>query len=305
MIELHLPSPLHPIPIQNKKAIKFFIKRDDLIHPTISGNKWRKLKYQLTHAKEQGFKGILTFGGAYSNHIIATALAAKKEGLNSIGIIRGEAHSINIKNATLSKATEYGMDLQFISREEYKLKEEGQYVQELLNKRSGFFLIPEGGKHQLALPGVAEIIQEMASDIDNIDYLLCAIGTGTTFAGLAKTKKIKQLIGIPVLKHSNIQQEIEEDLLGEHLTSDCSILHDYHFGGYAKFNSELIDFMHDINSQYNIPTDVLYTSKLLYAAVDLLRQDYFKADSTVCIYHSGGIQGNAGMNERFPDLVKF
>jgi len=303
MISLQLPSPLQSLDIPNNNGISFLIKRDDLIHPTLSGNKWRKLKYQLAYAKEQSFTGVLSFGGAYSNHILATAVAAKIESFNSIGIIRGESHSIN--NATLSKAVHYGMELHFISREEYKLKEKGRTAQDILSKHPEYYLIPEGGKHQLALTGVAEIVDEMMQEVNSIDYMLCAIGTGTTFAGLARANKIKSLIGIPVLKHSKIQQEIEEDLLLEELPSNCKLIHDYHFGGYAKFNNELIDFMHGIYDEHAIPTDVVYTSKLMYAVVDLLHQGYFKAGSTVCIYHSGGVQGNAGMNERFPGLVKF
>jgi 1-aminocyclopropane-1-carboxylate deaminase len=303
MISLDLPSPLQPINIKNDKGISFLIKRDDLIHPAISGNKWRKLKCILAHAKEESYEGILTFGGAYSNHILATAAAAKKEGFKSIGVIRGEARSIN--NATLSKASEFGMELYFISREEYKQKADGATVQELIKTHPEYYLIPEGGKHQLALSGIAEIITELDSDNNKIDYMLCAVGTGTTFAGLAKTKRINQLIGIPVLKHATIQQEIEEELLHEPLPLNCKLLHDYHFGGYAKFNEKLIAFMHDYHTRHNIPTDVIYTSKLMYAALDMLNKDYFVPDSTVCLYHSGGIQGNAGMNERFPNIVKF
>ena len=304
MDNLSIPSPLQELSIPNDMGIQFLLKRDDLIHPLLSGNKWRKLKYQIAYAHEHSYTGILTFGGAYSNHIVATAVAANTQGLKSIGIIRGEETSMT--NHTLQEAIANNMKLLFVSRQEYSQKEKGQTVQQYLTEHPDYLLVPEGGKHQLALKGVGEIVDEVEEEnINQIDYMICAIGTGTTFAGLANTNRIKHLIGIPVLKHSTLKAEIEQSFSLNNLDSSCELIHDYHFGGYAKFDATLIDFMHEFYYTYQIPTDVVYTSKLMFAVMDLLQKKYFKPNSTVVIYHSGGLQGNAGMNERFPNLVKF
>jgi len=237
VLTLNIPSPLYKLPLSNKLGIRFYIKRDDLIHPDISGNKWRKLKYQLEFAKQHEYKGILTFGGAFSNHILATAAAASLSGLPSIGIIRGEASSSG--NTTLKKAESFGMQMYFLSRSAYSQKQSSEEAQQLIAAHKDYLIIPEGGRHPLALAGVKEIVSELADiGVTSIDYLLCAIGTGTTFAGLSLCHEITQLIGIPVLKHSNIQSEIEE-LLGHTLLDSRTLNHDYHRGGYAKFDSEL------------------------------------------------------------------
>ncbi len=304
MDSLLLPSPLQPLPISNEMGIQFLLKRDDLIHPLLSGNKWRKLKYQIGYAHIHSFSGLLTFGGAFSNHIVATAVAANMKGFKSIGIIRGEETSIT--NHSLQLAKNNGMELLFVSREEYKQKEKGQTVQRFIGENPDYLLVPEGGKHTLALNGVGELVDEvLAEDVGQIDYMVCAVGTGTTFAGLAKAKHIKHLIGIPVLKHPTIKSEIEQSFFRSELHKSCQLIHDYHFGGYAKFNAILIDFMHDFYDTHQIPTDVIYTSKLMFAVTDLLQKKYFEQNATVVIYHSGGLQGNAGMNERFPGLINF
>ena len=304
MDNLSIPSALQELSIPNDIGIQFLLKRDDLIHPLLSGNKWRKLKYQIAYAHEHSYTGILTFGGAYSNHIVATAVAANTQGLKSIGIIRGEETSMT--NHTLQEAIANKMELLFVSRQEYGQKEKGLTVQQYLTDNKEYLLVPEGGKHQLALKGIGEIVDEIVDEnIKQIDYMICAIGTGTTFAGLANTKHIKHLIGIPVLKHPTIKDEIEQSFSLNNLDNSCELIHDYHFGGYAKFDTILIDFMHEFYDAYQIPTDVVYTSKLMYAVMDLLQKKYFKPNTTVVIYHSGGLQGNTGMNERFPKLVRF
>lgn len=303
MLGLQLPSPLQEIHIENNQSIRFYIKRDDLIHEHISGNKWRKLKFQIQEATENGKKGIITFGGAFSNHIVATAAACQLSGLQSIGIIRGEATAL--KNPTLQMANQYGMNFHFVNRTDYRLKTESPLIQNTISRYGECHVVPEGGSHKNALIGVAEVIDELSKQsTKSFDYALCAIGTGTTYAGLANSFK-GELIGINVLKNKAIQSEICALLELSNLESRYKIFHDYHFGGYAKYTPELIEFMHEFYRNYDLKTDVIYTSKLLFAVLDLLNNNYFKYGSRVMIYHSGGLQGNAGMNFRFPGLIRF
>jgi len=303
MSSLNLPSPLHQLHIKNDQDIRFFVKRDDLIHKDISGNKWRKLLYQIKEAQEKRKEGIITFGGAFSNHIVATAAACRMHDLQSVGIIRGE--STALKNPSLQKASQYGMNFHFVSRSDYKLKEDSETIQHIISDYPDHLLVPEGGRHKNAVPGVAEVCQEIQTQsTEEFDYLLCAIGTGTTFAGFVDSFG-GDLIGINVLKNKSVVDDVC-GLLGRLiLESQHTIIHDYHFGGYAKFTPELISFMHELYEQYGIQTDVIYTSKLFFAVLDLLNKQYFKQNSKVMIYHSGGLQGNAGMNYRFPGLIKF
>jgi 1-aminocyclopropane-1-carboxylate deaminase/D-cysteine desulfhydrase-like pyridoxal-dependent ACC family enzyme len=266
------------------------VLRLDKIHTVVSGNKWFKLKYYLQEAQEKSHDTILTFGGAYSNHIIATAYAAKELGLKSIGIIRGEEPSAI--SHTLLQAKNYGMQLEFISRDEYKGKNEVAFQKMLADKFSGCFAIPEGGAGASGIKGSAEI-----SDLFNSNdytHILCAVGTGTMFAGLANSSSINQkTIGICVLKgmhdeYKKISTDIKEPKNGE-------INHDYHFGGYAKKNDALIQFMNRFYNQTNIASDFVYTGKLFYAALDLARKNYFDPEAKLLIIHSGGLQGNASL----------
>jgi len=299
----HLPSPLQELNIENDHSIRFFVKRDDLIHKDISGNKWRKLNYQIQDIIAQGQEGIITFGGAFSNHIVATAAASQLCGLKSVGIIRGE--SVALDNPTLQLAKSYGMNFHFVNRSAYRLKQGSDDIATIISKYPNFELIPEGGSHPRALIGVGEIIDELKKQVTiDFDYALCSVGTGTTFAGLAKSFE-GELIGINALKNESIVTEICAQLDQSSLQLNQTILHDFHFGGYAKHTTELIDFMHQLYEHHKVKTDVIYTSKLFFAAIDLLKQDYFKAGSHVLIYHSGGLQGNTGMNYRFPDLITF
>lgn len=303
MLPLKLPSPLQELHIKNDRGIRFYIKRDDLIHEDISGNKWRKLQYQITDATDYKKKGIITFGGAFSNHIVATAAACQLHGLKSVGIIRGE--STALENPSLQQASLYGMNFHFVNRSDYKLKENSKIIKDIFSEYPQFHVVPEGGSHRNALIGVAEVLAETReqSDID-FDYMMCAIGTGTSFAGFVDSFQ-GELLGINVLKNKSIVDDICQLLDKPDLDTRHQILHDYHFGGYAKFSPELIKFMHDFFEQYGVQTDVIYTSKLFFAVLDLLNKNYFKPESQVMIYHSGGLQGNAGMNYRFPDLIKF
>lgn len=266
----------------SEKRIDVSMLRLDLIHPQISGNKWFKLKYNLEEAKKQGIDTILTFGGAFSNHIHATAVACQQFGFKSIGVIRGEKESES--NSTLSEAKKYGMELYFVSREDYKRKSEEDFISELKNKFGSFYLIPEGGDNLLGEKGCEEILPKE----NNFDFIFCACGTGTTFKGIQKSLKPNQkLIGISVLKGEGL------------LNSNPNIIDDYHFGGYAKHTQQLLNFKYKFESENEIPLDYVYTAKLFFAVQDLISKNKIAANSKVLIIHSGGLQGNAGYEERY------
>jgi 1-aminocyclopropane-1-carboxylate deaminase len=285
------------------------VLRLDLVHPQISGNKWFKLKLNLEEALKQGKTTLLTFGGAHSNHIAATAFAAAKSGLKSIGVIRGEVQ--NAGNSTLSKANELGMQLHFVDRETYKSKNDIAFLQTLKQKFGDFYLVPEGGNNILGAMGCKAI----AEPFPEYNYLLCACGTGTTFAGMMSGKQKHQvLVGINVLKGenqlvldvnqmlNNLRQEMEvmgnEVLESKQVEQSC-ITDRYAFTGYAGFDQSLIDFKADFEREYKLPLDHVYTIKLFYAAFDLLKTKKFTKGTSVLIVHSGGLQGNAGFEKRY------
>jgi 1-aminocyclopropane-1-carboxylate deaminase/D-cysteine desulfhydrase-like pyridoxal-dependent ACC family enzyme len=260
------------------------VLRLDQIHPEISGNKWFKLKHNLGQAKAENKKTILTFGGAYSNHIAATAVACKLAGFKSIGMIRGEESSAS--NATLTLAKENGMELVFVNREQYKRKNEQAYLQALQAEYTDAYIIPEGGNNALGQKGCEEILSYSTLDYD---LIFCTYGTGTTFKGIAKSLASHQkLTAINVLKY-----EAMCNLL------NANINNDYHFGGYAKHNHELLEFKTWFETVYHIPLDYVYTAKLMYAVFDLMKQHKLSRNKKTLIVHSGGLQGNIGYEERY------
>lgn len=264
------------------------VLRLDLAHPVISGNKWFKLQGYFDEALALGKKTILTFGGAYSNHIVATAAAAKQLNLYSIGIIRGEQPKS--LSQTLINAQEYEMELFYISREAYSRKEIPELVFEKFPSKE-IYIINEGGYGVNGLKGFEQLYKD--HHFSKYTHILVAVGTGTTLAGLtAVAQDHQQIMGISVLKNNfSLQQEIEQLLPpGKH--NRFTLLHDYHFGGYAKVKGELFHFMNDFYSTTFIPTDFVYTGKLFFAVFDLLKKDYFPAGSSLLIIHSGGLQGN-------------
>lgn len=297
-----IPSPLQLIkdPLFEQKQIQVYFKRDDLIHPDISGNKWRKLIHNIKAANN---RAILTFGGAYSNHIAATAAACHLAGIESIGIIRGE--ELKNLNPTLSLASEKGMRLEFVSREDYRKKNEISFLDQLKERFNNPFIIPEGGSNQFGFKGCADILNEI--DID-FNYILCAVGTGTTIAGIASAlKEDQKAIGIPVLKGAEyLSEEIDRFLLdytgslkASSAKSKLELIHDYHFGGYAKINAELIEFMNEFYAKHGIKTDAVYSGKSLYALFELIKNDHFEKGQKIIFYHCGGLQGNKGIEERY------
>ena len=277
--------------ILSKKQVTLVVKREDLLHPFISGNKYRKLKYNILEAKQRGLDTILTFGGAYSNHIAATAYAGNLYGIKTIGVIRGEELSENwMLNPTLAEAHRHGMDFRFISREAYRRKSETSFL-ELLDKDLGpYYLIPEGGTNVLAVKGCEEILAPQDGDFN---VLCSSVGTGGTLAGIINSSlSYQRIIGFPALKGDFLKKDIRNFTAKE----NWEINTDYHFGGYAKVSEALIEFINYFKEKTNIPTDPIYTGKLLFGILDLVKNDYFIPGTKILAIHSGGLQGITGMN---------
>ena len=263
------------------------IKRLDLIHPQISGNKFFKLKYNLLAARQQGVEKVLTFGGAYSNHIAATAFAAHKFGFQSLGMIRGEELAQRPFNPTLATAQQFGMQLEFISRNAYRQKDQPDFLQHLQQQYPDFYLIPEGGTNALAVQGCREIL---TAEDTQFDLICCAVGTGGTLAGLIEaSQQHQQLLGFSALKGDFLTQEVAQ------LTTkrNWRILDDYCCGGYAKTTPELIQFIQSFEQRYNIPLEQVYTGKMLRGIFDLIDQDKIGPDQKILLIHTGGLQGRA------------
>lgn len=282
-----------------KADVQLYIKREDLIHPLISGNKWRKLKYNLITAKNLGKECLLTFGGAFSNHIYSLAAAAKEFDFQSIGIIRGEEHLP--LNPTLHFASQQGMQLEYISRTLYREKNNVDFLEKLKEQFGDFYLIPEGGTNDLAVKGCEEIVEEINIDFD---YITCAVGTGGTIAGIIKgLNNEKNVIGFPALKGGDFLKNEISDLIGE-TYQNYELQTDYHFGGYAKIQKAQILFMNEFYQKHQILLDPIYTSKMLYGVYDLLEKGYFPKGSKIIAIHTGGLQGIEGMKEKMEKITQ-
>ena len=277
--------------IEFPNSITVSIKREDLIHPFISGNKFRKLKYNLLQAKGEQNETLLTFGGAYSNHIAAVAFAGKEKGFKTIGIIRGDELRDKIsENPTLLFAQNCGMQLEFVSREEYRLKNETSFLENLEKQFGDFYLIPEGGTNELAIKGCQEILTEEDSDFD---FVCCSVGTGGTIAGIINSALPHQkVLGFPALKGDFLKDEIRIFVQNE----NWELITAYHFGGYGKVNPDLIAFINQFYDKNKIPLDPIYTAKMVFGVIDMIDKDYFPAHSKILLIHTGGIQGIKGMN---------
>ncbi len=293
MINLPIYSPVEEIfdPLFSSKGVQLFIKRDDMIHPYISGNKWRKLKYILLEAEKLSKNHLVTFGGAYSNHLLATACAAAKFGFRSTGIVRGE----ELQNETLLLCRLFGMQLIFVDRESY-LNKPALFVKHFEHDPEAYF-IDEGGSGSLATIGCSELIDELN---EVYDHLFCAAGTGTTatgiLLGLKKNSVRTKMHIIPVLKGADfLKQEIENQTHG----ASFEFHPDYHFGGYAKTSNELLYFIKDFAASSGILIDPVYTGKMFYSIYDLINKDHFAKGSKILAVHTGGITGILGMAERF------
>lgn len=285
-------TPIEPVSLGLGVDVRLLIKREDLNNRFVTGNKWWKLKYNLEEAQRLKQKKLLTFGGAYSNHIYATAAVAQEAGFSSIGVIRGER--VMPLNATLRFAEDRGMELVFISREEYRRKKEERFVSELRNRWGDFYLIPEGGSNALALKGCTEWGYHIQQETD-FDFLCLATGTGATLAGLAASLKPNQTaIGYAVLKGAEFLNEDVRHSAGGNFNGRIETA--YHFGGYGKINSELKNFMSMIERETGIPLDPVYTAKALFGLMDQIKAGKFPAGSTVLFLHTGGLQGRSGFN---------
>jgi 1-aminocyclopropane-1-carboxylate deaminase len=273
-------------------GIRVLIKREDLNHDFVSGNKWWKLNRNIGLALAQNQRTILTFGGAYSNHIYSAAAAANETGLQCIGIIRGE--EITPLNAILSFARYRGMQLHFVSRESYRHKEDIDFIESLHNRFGPFYLIPEGGTNEIAVRGCEEFAREKLSKID-FDYLCLPVGTGGTMAGIvAGLADNKMIVGISVLKNGNFLTDTISNLLQRfYSTAYCNwqMLTSYDHGGYAKVTPSLRRFLNEMKVMHNLPLDEVYTSKLLWAVCEEARAGKFRRGSTVLVIHTGGLQG--------------
>lgn len=279
------------IEISLPNNIQLYIKREDLLHPLISGNKFRKLKYNVQEAKDTKSKLLITFGGAYSNHILATAAAGKEYGFSTLGFIRGdELKDKFLENPTLSYAQDLGMNFEFISRELFSKKEDVSFVSEIQEKYPNSYILPEGGTNELAIKGCEEILNE---EDKTFDFVCCAVGTGGTISGIINSScENQKIIGFSALKGDFLS-----DVVCKFVTKKNWIINsDYHFGGYGKITDELVDHLNEFHSKTNIPLDPIYTGKMVYGILDLIKKQYFPKNSKILIIHTGGLQGGKGVN---------
>lgn len=287
------------LPEATKTDISIDILRLDLLHPVISGNKGFKLKGYLEEAQRSSANPIITFGGAWSNHLIATAYAAREVGLGTVGIVRGERSPT--LSATLSSALRYGMQLEFISRKDYTEKTSPRFLHQLSLRYPGAYIIPEGGAGPIGIRGSEDILGTI--DSSSYTHILCAIGTATMFLGLVRASLPGQtVIGVPVLKGVDPLATAEPYILAPEQSERARLLHGYHFGGYARHPLELITFMNEFYRETGIPSDIVYTGKLFYALRNSIRNDHFPRSARLLVIHSGGLQGNLSLK---PGTLQF
>jgi 1-aminocyclopropane-1-carboxylate deaminase len=294
-IELEIFSPIHEVrhPLLDDNGIYLYLKRDDLIHPVISGNKWRKLKYLLKKARDEKKEHLVTFGGAFSNHLLATAAAGAQFGFKTTGMVRGE----DVVNEHLFLCRLYGMELIFVDRESYRDKP--ILFAKYFGSNTNAFFIDEGGASPEGAQGCTELMDEL---METYDHLFCACGTGTTAAGIINGINNNYLEtefhAVPVFKNGGFMAaEIDKYLIKP---SVYQLHTDYHFGGYAKTTPELINFIKQFVATTGILIEPVYTGKMLYAIFDLAAKDKFKPGSKILAVHTGGIWGLLGMKDKFP-----
>lgn len=273
--------------VPNNFGIEVYVKREDVLHAEISGNKFRKLKYNLEEAKRLGYAKLLTFGGAYSNHIAAVAAVGRDFGFGTIGVIRGEELLEKyLENPTLKKAEKDGMQFNFVTRTQYREKNNETFLADLKEKYGDFYLIPEGGTNDLAVKGCEEIL---TTEDNMFDFICCAVGTGGTISGIINSLQPQQkAIGFPALKGDFLSKEIKKYTKND----QWNLVTDYHFGGYAKTTDELTNFIQNFEKNTSITLEPIYTGKLFFGVIDLISKGYFKSDSKILIIHTGGLQGN-------------
>ncbi|MEN3978605.1 pyridoxal-phosphate dependent enzyme [Acinetobacter sp. CWB-B33] len=267
-------------------GVTLAIKRLDSVHPQISGNKFFKLKYNFAAAQQQGLKQVLTFGGAYSNHIAATAYAAHLFGMQSIGIIRGEELALKALNPTMQTAQGFGMQLQFVSREMYRQKQSADFIQQLQAEFPNSYIIPEGGTNPLAIQGCTEILSP--ADLENFDLICCAAGTGGTIAGLIEASVAHQhVLGFSALKGDFLTQDVKQWTARR----NWRITDEFCQGGYAKTTLELMQFIQEFEAAYSIPLEQVYTGKMLFGIQQMILRGEIKPEQRILVLHTGGLQG--------------
>jgi 1-aminocyclopropane-1-carboxylate deaminase/D-cysteine desulfhydrase-like pyridoxal-dependent ACC family enzyme len=273
----------------DQKQVSLSVLRLDTLHNVVSGNKLYKLHFFLKNAMEQSLPGIVTFGGAYSNHLVATAFACRHAGLKSAAIVRGERPAK--LSHTLNACIEYGMELKFISRQKYDKKEDPEFAEIIQSAYKNYQVVPEGGYHPLGAAGSALIMNLVTNETSHI---CCAVGTATTAAGLLLgAKNNQQIITVPVLKNLlDLEQRITFLTKRVFTPEQLSIMPDYHFGGYAKKTPALLDFMNSCFLKHQLPTDFVYTGKMMFGIIDSIKRDFFPLGSKIVCIHTGGLQGN-------------
>ena len=284
-------------PLYESHGLTLRMLRLDLMHPTVSGNKWFKLRENLLRAQHLKKQRIVSFGGAFSNHIHSLAAAGQQFGFRTVGMIRGEPEYAS--NPTLSDAARWGMELRFISRVDYRQKESDEFIDQLREQLGDFYLIPEGGGNALGVQGCRKILTDIESRIETQpDYVACDLGTGTTFAGLISAQWRSRFLGFAALKGSEfLQQQVKRALALQSAgdPGNWEVIGDYHFGGFARMDRVLVQFMESYEQQTRIALEPIYSAKLLFGLHDLIRQNRFKAGDEILVIHGGGMQGLRGM----------
>jgi len=298
------PSPVVHLDdkVARQAGVSIYVKRDDLLHPEFGGNKWRKLKYNLQACCQQQASGILTFGGAYSNHLLATAAAGAASGIPTIGIVRGEPASAD--NPTLRRASALGMQLQWVDRATYRQRHSATYWQDLRARYGEVYIVPEGGSNVRALAGVAELVVEMRAQLPRFDVICCPVGSGGTLAGIVGALAgAETAMGISVLRGADYLVREVERLLGvPDLRGRWQINDTYHCGGYARVTRDLVRFCDDFAAHHGIPLEPIYSGKMMYGIFDLISRRRWPPETVLVALHTGGLQGLAGMENRLNAL---
>ena len=291
-----------PVELPDVSAdVKVFMKRIDLVHPVISGNKWYKMKYNIAEMLELGKDTLLTFGGAYSNHLHAAAYAGKVFGFKTIGLLRGEEHLP--LNETLKSSMDNGMQIHYVDRTTFRKRDTSEYLDEIKNKYGDTYILPLGGTNKIALKGCAEIVDNIEVDYD---YICSSSGSGGTFAGIvAGLNGSRKGIVFPALKGGEFLGDVISELVLEYTGKqfqNWSVNTDYHFGGFAKLTKELVEFTKEFEKLNGFELDYIYTNKMMFGIAELIKSGYFKSGETIVAIHSGGLQGNLGMVEKIEKL---
>ncbi len=275
-----------------QKVARMDMLRLDLLHPVVSGNKWYKLRLNVKHAIENGFKTIVTSGGGFSNHLIATAFTAKRFGIKSVGIVRGK---YDLLTPTLKACIEEGMELIFVTQEDYKNSHQPEWAANIVAHFDEIMIIPEGGANEWGRAGAGLLSRFVKEDYTHV---IVSVGTGTTLIGLRnKISEQQQILGFVPMKNGAYLKDNISSHLAPGKDKNWQLFDDWHFGGFGKWNNELLGFMNDFYRENNIPLDIVYTSKMMFGIRELLANNSFSScDKLLCV-HTGGLQGNVSVQD--------